>query len=68
MHKPKDALYHSYSGKIISEQLNLGALLGQEKTFGNATFDIELQGFRYQDGKPESYIKGIVSSLSYKTI
>ena len=66
MHKPKGALYHSYSGKIISEQLNLGALLGQEKTFGNAAFDIELQGFRYQDGKPESYIKGIVSSLSYK--
>ena len=66
MHRLKDASYRSYSGKIISTQLNLGTLLGQEQTLGNTSFDIELQGLRYKDGKPESYIKGTISSLAYK--
>lgn len=54
-----DTLTHlrSYSGKIISPELQLGTLLNQEKTLGSTTFDIELQGFKYHDGKAESYIK-----------
>lgn len=63
-----DTLTHlrSYSGKIISPELQLGTLLNQEKTLGNTTFDIELQGFKYHDGKAESYIKGVISSFTYK--
>ena len=66
MHSHNDTEYHSYSGKVTSERLNLGTLLGKGQTFGDTAFDIELNGFRYQDGKPESYIKGTVSSLTYK--
>ena len=57
-----DTLTHlrSYSGKIISPELQLGTLLNQEKTLGSTTFDIELQGFKYHDGKAESYIKGAI--------
>lgn len=52
--------------KIISPELQLGTLLNQEKTLGSTTFDIELQGFKYHDGKAESYIKGVISSFTYK--
>lgn len=41
-------------------------MLNQEKTLGSTTFDIELQGFKYHDGKAESYIKGVISSFTYK--
>lgn len=63
-----DTLTHlrSYSGKIISPELQLGTLLNQEKTLGSTTFDLELQGFKYHDGKAESYIKGVISSFTYK--
>lgn len=66
MHSDTLTHLHSYSGKIISPELQLGTLLNQEKTLGNTTFDIELQGFKYHGGKAESYIKGVVSSLTYK--
>lgn len=66
MHSDMITHLRSYSGKIISPELNLGALLDQEKTLGNTTFDIELKGFKYHDGKAESYIKGNISSLTYK--
>ena len=66
MHSDTITHLRSYSGKIISPELNLGALLDQEKTLGNTTFDIELKGFKYHDGKAESYIKGNISSLTYK--
>ena len=66
MHSDTITHLHSYSGKIISPELNLGMLLNQEKTLGNAAFDIELQGFKYNNGKAESYIKGNISSLTYK--
>ena len=54
MHSDMITHLRSYSGKIISPELNLGALLDQEKTLGNTTFDIELKGFKYHDGKAES--------------
>ena len=66
MHKANGHSPRSYSGKIKSETFNLGTLLGNEQTWGNTTFDIELKGFRYQDGNAQSYIKGVVSSLMYK--
>ena len=66
MHSDTITHLRSYSGKIIGPELNLGALLDQEKTLGNTTFDIELKGFKYHDGKAESYIKGNISSLTYK--
>lgn len=66
MHSDTITHLRSYSGKIISPELNLGKLLKQEETLGNTAFDIELQGFKYHDGKAESYIKGNISSLTYK--
>ena len=66
MHKANGHSPRSYSGKIKSETFNLGTLLGNEQTWGNTTFDIELKGFRYQNGNAQSYIKGVVSSLMYK--
>lgn len=66
MHSDTITHLRSYSGKIISSELNLGALLDQEKTLGNTTFDIELKGFKYHNGKAESYIKGNILSLTYK--
>ncbi len=66
MHASPSTPMHSYSGKIASEELNLGLLLGQEQTLGNTAFDIELQGLKYLDGNAESYIKGVVSSFVYK--
>lgn len=55
----------SYSGSVASADLNLGKLLGIEKKFGKADFNVELKGFNYKNKYPESYIKGVVSSLEY---
>lgn len=66
MHKATGTSPRSYSGKIKSETFNLGTLLGNEQTWGNTVFDVELEGFRYQNGNAQSYIKGVVSSLTYK--
>ena len=54
----------TYSGGILSEDLNLSKLLNDTK-FGYADFNVEIEGFNYLDQYPESYIKGIVSSLDY---
>ena len=54
----------TYSGGVVSKQLNLGRLLGDSK-FGNAGFNVDLKGFNYQNKYPESYIKGVVSSFEY---
>ena len=55
----------SYSGGVSCPSMNLGKLLGNEKKFGMADFNIELKGFNYIGNYPESYIKGVVSSLEY---
>ena len=54
----------TYSGGIISENLHLGKLLNDSK-FGQTNFNIELEGFNYQNKYPESYIKGIVNTFDY---
>lgn len=66
MHTDTVSGLRSYSGKILSKELNLGILLNQEETFGKTCFDIELKGFKYRNNKPESYIKGVISSFEYK--
>lgn len=55
----------NYSGGVSCSSMNLGKLLGNEKKFGMADFDIELKGFNYIGNYPESYIKGVISSLEY---
>lgn len=55
----------SYSGSVASADLDLGKLLDKEKEFGKADFNVELKGFNYKNKYPESYIKGVVSSLEY---
>ena len=54
----------TYSGGILSQDLNLGKLLDDAK-FGYTDFNIEIEGFNYRDKYPESYIKGIISSFDY---
>ena len=56
---------HSYSGKLVGTDLNLGTLMSDKEKFGLADFNIELKGLNYQDNYPEAYIKAIVPSLEY---
>ena len=54
----------TYSGGLSSPDMNVAKLLGDAK-FGMADFNVELEGFNYQNQYPESYIKGIISSFDY---
>ena len=54
----------NYTGEVVSHDLNLGKLLG-DSMFGQADFDIGLEGFNYKGKYPESYIKGTVASFDY---
>ena len=54
----------NYSGHLNSSDLNLGVLLGDPK-LGRSNFNVELRGFNYRNKYPESYIKGVISSLNY---
>lgn len=65
MHTDTTNHSRSFSGRIVTQELNLGKLLNKEKQLGKATFDIELKGFKYRNSKPESYIKGTISGLEY---
>ena len=66
MHRDTLSRLRSFSGNISSKELNAGLLIGQEKTLGNATFNVSLKGFSYHNGAAESYIKGVISSVTYK--
>ena len=57
-------LNRTYTGELVSDNLHLGTLLGDNK-FGQTNFNIELEGFNYQNKYPESNIKGVISSLEY---
>lgn len=61
----EQSMSRTYSGSVASADLDLGKLLNKEKTFGKMDFNVELKGFNYKDKYPESYIKGVVSSLEY---
>ena len=54
----------TYSGGLMSKDIHLGKLLNNAK-FGHTRFNVEIEGFNYQNKYPESYIKGIISSLDY---
>jgi len=54
----------TYSGGVLSRDLNLGRLLNDAK-FGYTDFNVEIEGFNYRDKYPETYIKGMVSSLDF---
>ena len=64
MHRDQEN-FRSYSGSLASPDLNVGLLMADDKKFGMADFNIELQGFHYRDKYPETSIKGIVSSLDF---
>lgn len=54
----------TYAGKIESEDFRIGQLLGKEK-LGNASFNLELEDFRYRNRKPETYVRGSITALEY---
>lgn len=59
-----ESFNRTYSGGILSNNLNVNKLLGDSK-FGYADFNLEIEGFNYRNKYPESYIKGIISSFDY---
>lgn len=64
MHTDTISLQKSYSGKISTTDFELGELLAKEE-FGKTSFDLELKGLQYRNNKPESHIKGEISSIEY---
>ena len=54
----------SFTGSVISQDLNLGKIL-DDKRFGKANFNIELEGFNYANQFPESIVKGTIASIVY---
>ena len=54
----------SYTGVVESTDIDLGRLLGDDK-WGHTSFNLALEGFNYHQKYPESYIKGVISSLDY---
>lgn len=65
MHTDSTDGARTFSGKVASEDFELGRLLGREDRLGKASFDLELKDFRYRGRLPESYIKGTVTDLEY---
>lgn len=66
MHTDRESQRHSYSGRVATRNLHLGTLLNEKSSLGPATFDIELNGFKYQNGNAETYVKGDISSIEYQ--
>ncbi len=64
----KDALTskRSFSGRLFSESLELGRLLGDTKTLGNTSFNLDFRGLNYKNSGLESYIKGIIYEFEYQ--
>jgi len=54
----------TYTGTILSDNLNLGKFLNNDK-FGSTQFNVQVRGLNINSRYPESYIKGIVSSIYY---
>lgn len=53
-----------YTGKLLSDNLNFGKILDNEK-IGTSQFNVEVKGLDMKGRYPETYIKGIVSSLDF---
>ena len=58
--------HRSYSGQLFTEAFDLGTLLGNNKTFGNTSFNLDFNGLKYQNQGLESYIKGTVYEFEYQ--
>ena len=56
----------SYSGSAEALGLNLATLLNENGELGKATFDVELQGFSYQEAGAETYVRGVIDSIDIK--
>ena len=56
----------SYSGRFFSEELDLGKLMKKENILGKTSFNVTLNGLTYMNNKPESYVKGKISSIEVK--
>ena len=63
IHMDKD-FNRTYTGGLKSQDLHIGKVLGDNR-WGHTDFNIQLEGFNYQNQYPESYIKGIISYLTY---
>ena len=63
--KDSVSMHNSLSGRVSTDGLNLGELTGDEQKMGNTIFNLEFKGFKYNNEKPETYIKGLVSELEY---
>lgn len=64
MHTDTLTLQKSYSGRISTQDFELGKLLAKEE-LGKTSFDLELKGLQYRNNQLESHIKGEISSLEY---
>ena len=64
MHTDTTTLQKSYSGRISTNNFELGKLLAK-KELGKTSFDLELNGLQYRNHQPESHVKGEISSLEY---
>ena len=56
----------SFSGRLFSESLQFGTLLGDDKNFGNTSFNLDFKGLNYHNSGLESYIKGMIYEFEYQ--
>ena len=56
----------SFTGRLSSESLQLGELLGDTKTYGNTSFDLSVKGLNYKNSGLESYVNGMVYEFEYQ--
>lgn len=64
MHTDTLTQQRSYSGKVSTTDFELGQLLAKDE-LGKTSFDLELNGLQYRNHRPESHVKGVISSLEY---
>ena len=56
----------SFTGRLFTEALQLGTLVGNKETFGNTSFNLDFKGLSYHKKSLKSYIKGTIHELEYK--
>lgn len=56
----------SFSGRLFTESLQLGTLLGNNKMYGNTSFNLDFKGLSYHKKSLESYIKGTIYEFEYQ--
>ena len=66
MSKDAKTQKRTFTGRLFSEGLQLGALLGDTKKFGNTSFNLDFKGLNYGSSGLESYINGTVYEFDYQ--